>query len=487
MDTKIMKRDIGLLLILLLFPFGLAAKPETAHAAKTDVPIHTASDTSFLKNAVNIDGPQDVPFPDDIWEQDPADTYGLPVLSNTSLHLLAGGNSYELELENALNASYTVASGDISCIALENETAQSATIRPLKEGEAILNVSAIGLNGATTQLTCEITVSKLSLSKGLVELYLNDAEPEATVTVTGVDFDAVYYDEPLLEAINGSPYCSIRAGNPDVADVYSYDGTLYITGRGKGTTNIRVELYGVQVSVKVKVYCYSLNKYTINTYKGGAKKTLLVKGAGGKKVTWSVGNKKVASVTKKGVVIPKNVGATKITAKVNGRKLMCIVSVSSKTAWRALKSAKAISNNKNVHYSQEKRMSQNYYDCSSFVYRCYQPYGIHFGYTNTAWAPVASVEGRWCADKKHLIATQAVDILSCKLVPGDTIFYSFNENNGQYLNIDHVAIFSGYHYDAMSGYYGTILEASNSSDAVVERTYHMSADSIKLIGRPSKQ
>ncbi len=171
---------------------------------------------------------------------------------------------------------------------------------------------------------------------------------------------------------------------------------------------------------------------------------------------------------------------------MNGRKVICIVSVSSPTAYRVVKDAREISKKKNIQYSQNMRMSQNYYDCSSLVYRCYRPYGIRFGYTHPTWAPTAAEEGFWCKKSGHCIAEGALEILNCKLVPGDTIYYSFNGDNGRYMNIDHTAIFSGYAYDDSIGYYGTVIEASSSSNTVTERMYY-SSDNIKLIGRPSKK
>lgn len=131
-------------------------------------------------------------------------------------------------------------------------------------------------------------------------------------------------------------------------------------------------------------------------------------------------------------------------------------------------------------------MSKNYYDCSSLVYRCYRQYGIRFGYTHPTWAPTAADEARWCSSTRHLVSEGAVDILSCKLIPGDTIYYSFQGDNGRYLDIDHTALFAGYAYEEGIGYYGTVIEASSTSNTVTERIYDAS-DSIRLIGRPSKR
>lgn len=424
-----------------------------------------------------------------------------PVLLTDSVHLVAGGDTYELQLKNAVNASYeiisdTAASGitsqSESAVRLMNATAQSVTVIPLKAGEAVISVTATANDQSVSVLTCRITVSELSVEEKQIELYMNDENHSAMITVSGADPDAVYYgsgnewEESFRDALADSMYCSVHSNNDQIAKAYFDQGSVCIEGVSRGTTNIKINLYGVPFSVKVKVFHYTLNKYTINTYIGSADKTLKIKGNGKHKVTWVSGNAKVATVSRKGVVSVKGIGATKITAKVNGRKVVCIVSVSSRTAYRVVKNARDISKIKNIQYSQAQRMSKNFYDCSSLVYRCYRVYGIRFGYRHPSWAPTAADEGRWCASTKHLVASEAVDILSCKMVPGDTIYYSFNGNNGRYLNIDHTAIFAGYEYDEKNGYYGTVIEASSSSNGVVERMYY-AGSSIQLIGRPCKK
>ncbi|MDE7312249.1 MAG: Ig-like domain-containing protein, partial [Eubacterium sp.] len=432
------------------------------------------------------------PFSENEMPESPVMPTNVPKINTTQLYLLFGGDAYELQVENAATTYYELAKSSQPVVALSNETAQSVTITPLAAGQTVLYVTAVGNDGVQTVLTCQITVSALTLSSENITLYMNDEDPSEEIRIEGVDLDAIYYgtgeeweEVTLRDAMNTGTKCSIRPGNPKVADAYFSDGYIYIRGISKGVTNIRMQIYGVSRSVRVTVQHYTLNKYTINTYQGSGIKNLKLRGAGSHKVTWVSGNKNVASVSKTGIVSVKGIGTTKITAKVNGRKVVCIVSVSSKTAYRAIRDARAITKLKNIQYSQEKRMSKNYYDCSSLVYRCYRPYGIRFGYTHPTWAPTAADEARWCSSKRHLVAEKAVDLLSCKLIPGDTIYYSFNGNNGRYLDIDHTALFAGYAYDDEIGFYGTVIEASSSSNTVTERMYYAS-DSIRMIGRPSK-
>lgn len=496
--------------VCLILAFALSGSMEgvlTAYAADGDAYNYadgaasgdTAANTPAASGDTAAEAPPAAPDAngDDSYSYDPwgsiTPDYDTPSLNVSSLHLIAGGNPYQLRLENAAGAVYALTEGEPSAVVLSGQTNQSVTITPAAAGQTVLTVAAVGYDGRETVLTCRITVSKLSLEKQLVEIYMNDADTSAEVAVQGINWDAVYYgsgdgwDESLRYDVSVSTQCAISVGNDAVAGAYFSDGAVHIDGRAKGVTNVRGNIYGKAFSIKVRVYHYTLNKYTINTYLGSAKKTLKIKGTGGEKAVWTSGKQKVATVSKKGVVTIKGIGTTKITAKVNGRKVVCIVSVCSKTAYRAVKEARAISKKKNIQYSQAYRMSANYYDCSSLVWRCYKKYGIRFGASaSVTWAPTAAEEGRWCANTKHVVASGPVDILSCKLVPGDTIYYAFNDNNGRYLNIDHTAMFAGYEYEEGFGYYGTVLEASSSNNSVVERMYY-AGPSIKLIGRPSKK
>ncbi len=418
---------------------------------------------------------------------------GALALNTENLYLIASGDPYELTVANAVQASYALSAEEPPIATLSNETAQSVTITPQASGHTRLIVTALGRDGNQVTLTCQIVISDLSLSEEAVDIYLNDENPAMDIAVQGIDLDAVYYgsgniwtDESIRDAMTYGKQCTIKVGNPKVADAWFSDGYVHIKPIAKGITNVRMNIYGVPLSIRINVHHYTLNRYVINTYMGSPMKNLKLKGAGNHNITWVSGNNHVASVSKTGLVTIKGIGTTKITAKVNGRKVMCIVSVSSKTAYRVVNDARSISKKKNIRYSQQLRMSKNYYDCSSLVYRCYRPYGIRFGYTHPTWAPTAADEGRWCMLTGHQLATQAVEILSCKLVPGDTIYYSFNRNNGRYLDIDHTAIFAGYAYDPLIGYYGTVIEASSTSNTVTERMYYAS-ESIRLIGRPSKK
>lgn len=478
--------------LLIIFALILSLTPgQTVYAdviqADTDM-----ADTSSENNGLPSENPANLDIPETGQTDIATTVYEIPELNTDQVRLIAGGDSYELHVFHAVSAVYELSADEPSIATLSNETAQSVLITPNACGKTVLTVTAVGSDGTETMLSCQITISKLSLSKESVDIYLNDEEPAPAVSLQGIELDEIYYangndweDRNLEDALLSDTRCTIRTGNSKIADAWFADGTIHIKGISKGITNARIHIYGVLLSIRINVHHYTLNKYAINTYKGSPVKSLKLNGAGGHKVTWVSGNKNVASVSETGIVTIHGTGTTKITAKVNKRKVFCIVSVSSKTAYRVVKDARAISKKKNIQYSQTARMSSKYYDCSSLVYRCYRPYGIRFGYTNPSWAPTAADEAHWCMVTKRMIASQPVEILDCRLVPGDTIYYSFQGDNGRYLDIDHTAIFAGYAYDTSVGYYGTVIEASSTSNTVAERMYYAS-DSIRMIGRPDR-
>lgn len=94
-------------------------------------------------------------------------------------------------------------------------------------------------------------------------------------------------------------------------------------------------------------------------------------------------------------------------------------------------------------YSQNKRYQEGYYDCSSLVQRLYKEAGITLPAT-------ASTQGKYCYDNAMIINKK-------QLKPGDLIFYSYEEN-GEFRNISHVAIYVGD---------GKMVHAANPSRGVV--------------------
>ena len=94
-------------------------------------------------------------------------------------------------------------------------------------------------------------------------------------------------------------------------------------------------------------------------------------------------------------------------------------------------------------YDQDRRYEEGYYDCSSLVQRLYKEVGIELPAT-------ASEQSKYCYQNAMLINKK-------DLKPGDLIFYSY-EDNGQFRNISHVAIYVGN---------GKMVHAANPERGVV--------------------
>ena len=111
-------------------------------------------------------------------------------------------------------------------------------------------------------------------------------------------------------------------------------------------------------------------------------------------------------------------------------------------------------------YSQEHRYEEGYYDCSSLVQRCYAQFGISL-------PAIASTQGQYMVE-------HGLEVTEDMLEPGDVIFYSY-ENNGQYRNISHVAIYIGN---------GRMVHASSPERGVVNDPF--SPSNVGLYGRPGR-
>jgi hypothetical protein len=121
-----------------------------------------------------------------------------------------------------------------------------------------------------------------------------------------------------------------------------------------------------------------------------------------------------------------------------------------------------IANQVGAAYSQNLRMSDGIFDCSSLAYRAYQQIGVDLG-ANYA----AGIAQNLALDRNRSSALN-------NLQPGDLIFTS-TDNNGRYLNITHVAIYVGD---------GMIIDARGSSYGVVYRELPSYGSSFIGVGRP---
>lgn len=393
--------------------------------------------------------------------------YEAPYLEENTIYLAKGGSSTALKIYNGALLYATSSNEAVATVASDG------SILPGEAGMAVLTVMVSDTQGSLQTLNCTVYVTEYSLSQTTVKLSMNQ-QRETTIYLQGISY-AYGYDG--LEAV-------AVVEDTSVADAYvGWDNSITIYGLKAGKTKLTVTIGGVTLECQIEVTAVSLNKTSVQTYKG-QKITLKVKGTK-EKVTWTSSDKKIATVSSKGVVTAKKRGTVCITAKTESAEVHCYVSVSSKKAIQAVKKAKSVLG---ATYSQEKRMQKGYYDCSSLVWRSYSPYGVYLG--NRNWAPTAADQGKWCNQNKKVIAKKAIKTESLKLQPGDLIFYSRDVENGRYKNIYHVAMFAGYEEvtDWWGGTYltGILVEADGTQVSL--RSYiedYGTGKKIVLIARPT--
>lgn len=206
-----------------------------------------------------------------------------------------------------------------------------------------------------------------------------------------------------------------------------------------GSGRITFTLNNKQLYLDIKVVKISINKTSLLIVKK-KKSTLKLKKYSGT-VKWKTTNKKVVSVSSKGVVKGKKTGNALVYAKVKGQYFGCAVSVITKKMKTIVNKAYSLGRGK---YSQPKRMKKGYYDCSSLVWRAYKKGKIYLG--NKHIAPVAAdIAKYFVRTKKRRIkgGHSKSNIAKMKLRVGDLFFCEGNKN-GRYRGIYHVEMFTGY-------------------------------------------
>lgn len=138
------------------------------------------------------------------------------------------------------------------------------------------------------------------------------------------------------------------------------DGTCKLTGVKKGTAKLEITLAsGLKKTVTVKVQAKTVKTSKISglakkmTVQKGAKATLkpvITPATSQQKVTYSSSNKKVATVSSKGIITAKKAGTAKITVKSGSKKVTVTVTVP-KTKTAAITVAEKVSVKKGKSYS----------------------------------------------------------------------------------------------------------------------------------------
>lgn len=226
-----------------------------------------------------------------------------------------------------------------------------------------------------------------------------------------------------------------------------------------GTAVITGMLNGVSFTCKVTVTNPKLKVY-YGFYQKKKSFKLSVTGLNAaSKPQWVSTDSSVAAVNQTGKVNTTKIGSTVIQCVVDGKTLQYYLAVSTKTAVKAMRYGyKQVGKKK---YSQGRRMSANYFDCSSFVYRSYRAAGKYL-VCRTKWAPVAADIAKYYVRKGKQIKASGKYYDLKKLRPGDLICWGGTgaKRNGRYKRIYHISIYIGN---------GLTMESSSTCNNVVIR------------------
>ena len=372
-----------------------------------------------------------------------------PAISSDSF-ALAKGYTAQIELKNTDYASEaSLTSSDPSIASVD----ASGLVTAVSQGTASITYEGTDIDGIPFASTVTVTVTNPKLVKSTVGLNLYNKSKSD---------DGCYYFYNDTEMVRLKGFCdsstigvSSSSGNLLFSNYGVKDGILYLrlAAKKKGTYTINIILDGKPLTCKVvvgKVYFKYNSKqnvigsgvkkwypsYGCLTMYEGESTTLKVKGCSeDDTITYKSSKTSVATVTSAGKVKAVGNGKCKITAPVNGISISYQVEVSYKTAIKALRYCYKYFGST---YSQEKRMQEGYYDCSSYVWRAYHSAGMNLGSDN--WAPTAADLAKWCVSKKIMVYSGNVP--ASKLKPGDLVF-ECGSDNGRYQGIYHVDIYEG--------------------------------------------
>ncbi|MCR5431545.1 MAG: Ig-like domain-containing protein [Lachnospiraceae bacterium] len=340
-------------------------------------------------------------------------------------------------------------------------------IKGIKEGRVLINVTWKDQSGKT--ITDEIVADVTDPAYTPYEGYIL------------VDHGYIYptlshcseYSEILLSSDN-EKICAVERGS--FSPISEGECTLTITVDGRSFTD------------KIHVYDPQLSETHLLIKKKKASSIKVTGLPGDIPVTYTSADKKIATIDENGNIKAKKKGNTYISVSCGDLcNFTCSVTVSDgKKGMKAALQAKEFIGSA---YSQEKRMQDGFFDCSSLAWRSYMDSGTAIGGSDT-YAPTSANLGKYLDEEGRTISREY--ITPDELKPGDLIFYS-SSNNGRYLNIDHVAMYYGANYnDSYYDYYMDETNAVNTGLIVHARTGGVqfsnyewyTPDTIVLICRP---
>lgn len=308
-------------------------------------------------------------------------------------------------------SSYT--SSDESVAVVEED----GTIRGIAQGEAVITVKGTTINKTKETTQCTITVTKPKLEE----------KPETLISVYG--------SNPIkISGLESFSEVSVTSSNPKVlwGEGGSYYGVSY-GGISGGTAKLIITVDGKELySKKVTVYDPGLPELTVVAVGQKSNAFMDIKlPSKESEISYVSSDWSVVNVNKSlGRIKGALEGKAEITIKIDNFTFTVPVLVvkDKKIAKAANFAIEAVG----TPYSQDKRMKEGYFDCSSFVWRSYKAAGVGIGGSNT-YAPTAANMAKYMVEHG-----QEIKELS-QIKAGDLIFNG-GDSNSRYRGIWHVSM-----------------------------------------------
>lgn len=204
-------------------------------------------------------------------------------------------------------------SSDTSVAVVDN----TGKVTGIKEG--VCRITATAKDGAGAFDVCEVTVTKT------IRVASITVNPEDATMIVGEERQIYARMKPT----NTTEVYSWISSDDSVVTV-DKNGNVKAVGTGSATVTAVTDISGTEGSFRVTVIALNATKITLEQYDSY---DLYLDGIAGadssvnSKVTWYSRNKRVATVNANGQVIARQAGTTSIVARVDGKRVVCEITV----------------------------------------------------------------------------------------------------------------------------------------------------------------
>ena len=291
------------------------------------------------------------------------------------------------------------------------------------------------------RVTLDVTYRTLKGETKSEELTVDVTDPQFTPYGNYMLAGNYYYP-----SLDGTSYYSEYELESSKEEVIEVRGSYFYI-KDAGTARLTITVDGRTFTEKITVYAPKISDSLVLMKKKKSHQLTVTGLPDDITPVFRSNNKKIAGVTEDGLIKAKAAGATYITVEC-GDLLTFVCSVTVGKGGTGMAAAKQAYSHIGSNYSQEKRMSDGYFDCSSLAWRSYNEIGTALADAKT-YAPTAAGLAETLEKEGKAIAYEYVS--ADELLPGDLIFYS-SGSNSRYMKIDHVSVFYGAYYGDV--YYG---------------------------------